>query len=371
MDFGKKFEAILLVFMFLVCAVLTAEKINLVTADLGRHIKNGEIIVNALAAKGGILRVDKVLRENFYSYTYPAYPFLSHHWGSGVLFYLTQRVFGFTGISVFFLSVCLITFAVFFDLAVKKGGFAAAFLCSIVLLPLIVNRTEIRPEAFSSLFCGIFLWVLWSKKWLFALPVLLFIWVNVHVYFFLGFFLIGIFLIEEAIDILFRKGKNWRGLGNLVIILVICFLVSLFNPAGLKGVVYPLQIFGNYGYRVLENQTVWFLDKIISYPANLYFKIGFGLLLASWVYVIASRKPFNLLNFLLSIFISYLGWTAVRNFTLFGLFALPVLSENFSFAREGLAVKGGLAGESQEKIMLKNFLVSSLAVLIIFCVIFY
>jgi len=143
--------------------------------------------------------------------------------------------------------------------------------------------------------------------------------------------------------------------------LILCGLTSLLNPAGVKGLLYPLQIFGNYGYRVLENQSILFLDKIIKYPPGLYFKIGFGLLLLSWVLVFWKRKTFSFVDLILTVFISYLGWTAVRNFSLFGFFALPIISSNlgkFSFSQS-------LGSEGQDNAS-RFFLLSSLTMLIIF-----
>ncbi|MGB9637300.1 MAG: hypothetical protein ACPLY7_00700 [Microgenomates group bacterium] len=354
------FQLLLTAFLLLFSAVLFLQKINLTTADLGRHIKNGELILQGIA-------LEKVLGTNLYSYTYPDFPFLNHHWGSGVIFYLVHQFFGFAGISAFFLIISLVTLSLFFSVAVRKSNFSTAFLVAVVLLPLMANRTEIRPEAFSYLFCGIFWWILDKasrsdqerESWqgLVVLPILETFWVNLHIYFFLGFVLTGVFMIEKIIKKEYKAGRN------LLLTLFLCVLASLLNPAGLRGVLYPLQIFGNYGYRVLENQSVWFLDKIIKYPASLYFKIDFGLLLLSWLIVLLRRKNFSFSNLIFSVFISYLGWTAVRNFALFGLFSLPIISSNlsdFGLPRRRL----GKPKEVEE--VSKYFAISSLAVLIIF-----
>ena len=352
-----KFRFFLIFFLLLLYSILISQKVNFEAADLGRHIKNGELIL-----QGDTLQ--KVLSTNLYSYTYPDFPFVNHHWGSGVIFYLVYWAGGFSGISIFFLLVSLITFGFFFSLAVKKSNFATAFLVATALMPLIADRAEIRPEAFSYFFCGIFWWILDKAsqvekgrqwRWLFLLPMLEICWVNLHIYFFLGFVFLGFFLIEKVI----KKGiKESR---DFFLTLILCGLTSLLNPAGVKGLLYPLQIFGNYGYRVLENQSILFLDKIIKYPPGLYFKIGFGLLLLSWVLVFWKRKTFSFVDLILTVFISYLGWTAVRNFSLFGFFALPIISSNlgkFSFSQS-------LGSEGQDNAS-RFFLLSSLTMLIIF-----
>lgn len=349
----NRFHFILFALFLVLYGLLVTQKINLATADLGRHIKNGEMVLQKETR-------EKVLTTNLYSYTFLGFPFLNHHWGSGVIFYLVHQAFGFNGISVLFLIVSLTTFGLFFDIAGKKSNFETAFLVSILLLPLMVDRTEIRPEAFSYLLMGVFLWVLSrkekTKKLLLVLPLLQLLWVNLHVYFFFGLFLIGVFLMEAIIK---RNLKETKELGK---IFLLSTLASCFNPAGLKGVLYPFLIFGNYGYRVLENQSVWFLDKIIKYPASLYFKISFALLPLSWIFVFLKRKKVSLFNLILTFFISYLGWTAVRNFTLFGFFALPIISSNLS----GLNFKKKRSENGQSNDVVRFFLTSSLAIMIIF-----
>lgn len=357
----KRLKIIFLIFLLVLYGLLVTQEINLVTADLGRHLKNGEVLCQNLwqflAPPGGVL---PILRTNFYSYTYPDYPFILHHWGSGVIFYLIQKAFGFSGLSIFFSAVALATFLVFFRIAWKSSRFGVAVLASVVVIPLLASRVEIRPEVFSYFLAGLFWWILSSKrKWRWCLLFLELIWVNLHIYFFLGLFLIGVFWIESGIDWMVERirGKNslkilrkqWD-LVDLTFLGIVSSLVCLLNPAGFKGALYPLQIFKGYGYRLFENQTVWFLDKIVRYPPNLYFKITFGILLLSWLYVFIKRKEIYLGNLLFTIGYSFLGWTAVRNFALFGYFAIPIMATNI----------GG--GRKKEESLIEYFIIASVMI---------
>lgn len=112
---------------------------------------------------------------------------------------------------------------------------------------------------------------------------------------------------------------------------------TLINPNFIRGAFYPFFIFQNYGYRVLENQSVWFLERLLVYPPARYFKIGFALVAASWIAALAQWKrrgawP-SLILAVLTVAASGLGWLAVRNFTLFGYFALPIAAINFRSIR--------------------------------------
>jgi hypothetical protein len=352
MSLSIRLRLVLLAGLTFLLALLVTQKINLVTADLGRHLKNGELVLQGDAWQ--------IWRANFYSYTSSLYPFINHHWGSGVIFFLVWWISGFTGLSIFFSLITLLTFLLFFQLAWKNSRFSVAFLAAILVLPVLVSRVEIRPEAFSYLFSGIFFWILvnvsqkrLSSRFLYLLPSLMLLWVNLHLYFFLGFFLIGAFFLEELFLVL-KRGRRLGDLsylGNLGIVLGVSFLASFVNPAGLKGVLYPMQIFNNFGYRLFENQSVWFLDKIVRYPASLYFKIAFGVLVLSWLYVFLKRKKISISNLLFTICYSYLGWTAVRNFTLFGYFVLPIIAYNLRDIRA--------VGEIGKKPELEDFIAAS------------
>lgn len=325
----KKLQTILIIFFLALYAILVTQKIDLVTADLGRHLKNGEMILSGRFSS---------LSTNFYSYTFPQYSFVNHHWGSGVLFFLIQKIIGFVGLSFFFTLISLTTFYIFFLIAWKSSTFNIALLTSVIVMPILVSRTEIRPEVLSYLFSGVFLWILLKKKRLWLLPILEFFWVNLHIYFFLGLFLIGVFCLEELFTFLIKKNKkSLIEIKNLFVIGGLSVIATIINPAFIKGALYPLQIFKGYGYRLFENQSVLFLDKIVSYPQNLYFKIAFGVLIISWIYVFFNKKKVSIINLIFSIFFSYLGWTAVRNFSLFGIFFIPIVSENFkgAFCNEG------------------------------------
>ena len=302
-------------------ALMFAKYIQLNAADLGRHLKNGEIILARLA----------VPTTNEYSYTVPDFPFLNHHWGSGVVFHLVHRVAGFPGLSVFAVGLATATFWLFFSIARRESRFEIAGAAALVMLPVIGSRIEIRPEMFSYLWSGLFFSILWRHKrgvgsWhaLALLPVIEVLWVNTHVYFFFGLVLIAAFLVET---LLLRRGPMPFLMAGGATALATCA-----NPAGLRGALYPLSIMGSYGYDVVENQPALLLARLINFPPTLYFEIALGVLAASWLYAFLAdreaRGTPSVALLLLSLFVSVLAWRAVRNFALFGYVALVAVSVN-------------------------------------------
>jgi len=179
-------------------------KIDLTTADLGRHLTNGAIFLNPKIAN---TTRSTLLNTNFYSYTHPNYSFVNHHWGSGVLFFILFSFFGFNGLSLFYFF-CIAGALILITLAVKDGtDTLTLILCAVFLIPLIADRAEVRPEGISYFFLALFFFLLYrfsnektSWKYLFILPVFELLWANMHIYFIFGIYIIGIDIL--GIDIM-------------------------------------------------------------------------------------------------------------------------------------------------------------------------
>jgi hypothetical protein len=339
-----------------------AHPLDLTTGDLGRHLKNGELFVqNQLVAK-----------TNLFSYTFPNQPFVNHHWGSGAIFYLIERAFGFDGLSVVLIALSVVTLLIFFSVAARYSSFTLAAPLAIVAIPVLITRHEIRPELFSYLFCGTFLYILWgcqqqklNFRWLTLLPLLELIWVNLHIYFFLGIVLIGAYLCEAAMAYFIDRSPDHRAcLQRVGAAWLLVAAAACLNPAGIEGALYPFFIFSEYQFPVIENYSVVAVLKAgYRFFPLPYFLIQFGLLCLSWIYVAALRREdFSLGNFLLSIFYSALAWWSIRNFALFAYFALPLTAANFrslTWVRRDASSRG-----APSKVALASALTAAVLVLI-------
>jgi hypothetical protein len=323
------FRIFITVLLLLIYGFYLAHQVDLTVGDLGRHLKNGQLFFeNGLIPK-----------TNLYSYAYPDYPFINHHWGSGVLFYVIQRLAGFSGLSIAFIIMSVATLLVFLNLATQYSSFVLAAPIAVVVLPVLLTRYEVRPELFSYLFCGLFLQILWgyrsgklSLRWLFLLPILEIFWVNLHIYFFMGVMLIGVYLFEALVVLLTRKREpnTLDQAKGLAIILLLTILATCLNPSGISGAVYPFIILNEYGAPTVENYSVLAVlrEGYIFLPL-IYFGIVFGLVCLSWLYVLTrNRSSFSLGNFLLSVFFFAMAWSAIRNFALSAYFALPIAAVN-------------------------------------------
>ncbi len=248
--------------------VLSCQQISLRTSadDLGRHIRDGELILAGHAAD--------ILHRNFYSYTNPDAVFLNHHWLMTVLLYLLWKPLGFPGLNAAYIAIGAIAFWLAFKIAEREAGFGIAAALAALYLPLIALRAGVRPEIFSTLLLWIFFTILWRiyrgelrPAWIWSLPVLEILWVNLHPGFALGPVLIGAFLLTSL------RFPNPAGVRNLTISFALTIAAALANPNGLRGLLFPITVSQNYGLDVRENlspfrvNATWLTGMIVAAAA--------------------------------------------------------------------------------------------------------
>jgi len=333
----KYIQYFTILFLILWACFFLFQQLDFVTADLGRFVQNGEQFFAG--------NWQGVLNTNLYSLNYSQYPFLNHHWGTGIIFFLLQALGGFILLHFFVIFLILATFLLLFKMAKQEAGLTVATLLSLILIPLITYRKEIRPEIFSCFFSGIFFYILWawknkkiSSQWLWLLPLVEVIWVNLHIYFFLGIAITGAFFLEKGV---FYWGKRKESLTLIGTLLGTVFLATFVNPFGWKGTFHPLFVYSNYGYQVLEEQSIWFLENLgIHNSAFLLFRVVLLLVGVSFVWVlIKKRKEFPLVNFFLISGFAFMACWSIRNISLFAFISLPILAKNIKIIWPNLNFK--------------------------------
>jgi hypothetical protein len=215
-------------------------------AGIGWHIRTGQ----------QILATHTVPHVDPFSASMGAKPWFAWEWLYDVVVGELETALGLNGV-VWFTSVVIATvFALLFHLLTKRG---TNFLVALVLLLLALASSMIhflaRPHVLSWLFTLIWFWILDSserdsnsgrggrgRKWLWALPLLMLVWVNVHGGFLLGFALLGIFWmgavwnwlrakdgrIEQAFAEIAARKRSWE----LFYVGLFSAAVSLVNPYG-------------------------------------------------------------------------------------------------------------------------------------------
>lgn len=298
--------------------------------DLGRHIKSGQLI----------LETGRVASVNQFSYTYPDYPFINHHWLFQVITALAYSTVGID--TLLWVKIIILLTASFLTLKIIPQEKQVWILSlGFLFFHILRERTELRPEIFSFLFTSLTLYILFKFYYqfkfekantknetisndknhkfkifrqfpkeigrvisklrtcfarpcdasvfgfraLYMLPLIELVWTNTHIYFPIGLILQGIFLGTFLIK------KEYQATKTLTLSLTLSIFVTLSNPNFLSGALYPFKIFSNYGYTIAENQTIFLLESLgFANPNFLFVKLAFGILVVTAIYCLFKKK---------------------------------------------------------------------------------
>lgn len=292
--------------------------ISSAAVDLGYYLKIGEVI---FATK-------TVPAINLFSYTYPNSPFINPNWLSEVIFYLISTISGFTDLMVIstIIFVIAVMIPVVYVLKYKKGNsITSLYISFLLLVEILVVRLNVKPEIFSLLFTSLFVAILYAykrnhTKWIYLLPLLELVWVNMHVFFIVGIFLVFIFVLDSLFFWKFSKepANNEVLLNSVKTLLIIFFftiLASFFNPFGINGALYPITIQQILNTNLAENQSVFTLQSIGFAPFSiLLFEISAVFLFIS---LFINRKKASLADWFIAIGFFILAETHSRGLGLY------------------------------------------------------
>jgi len=305
-------------------AVFFAMPINLSNADLGRHIANGAMLLQGTT---------EVLYTNFYSFTEPGHTFTNHHWGSGVVMYAVHAMAGFEGLSIMYILLIVGCLLLMVHAVSKQVPYAWAMIFGTLIVPLFAYRTEVRPEGFSYLLMAVYYLLMVQyrasgmdfRKLLFLMLPMQLLWVNMHIFFFLGLGTVGLFWLDMLL-----VQRDREKASELLKLLVAMVSISLVNPHFHRGLLAPLTIFDEYGYMIVENQTVFFLQERFGNPRFIHLEILSVFTFGSVVWAIVRGEWRRMMpEMVLASGYLALSFMAVRGIPMFALFSIPI------FARVG------------------------------------
>lgn len=347
---GQKIILGLKILIILCLAALTGlvyfHQGDFTSIDLGRHLKNGQLVWSQ----------PEVLYKNLYSFTEPDFAFVNHHWLAGVIYWWLYLIGGFKILTLLNLALGLAAVLIIFKITVRKANFVLASALILPVILLLSERIDVRPEMFSSLFLVLTYYLLEDfrltqsvKKLFWLLPIFLF-WVNMHIYFFVGLFLIGLVLFEQII-ICRRNFFLSPTAKKFFYISLATVAACLLNPNFINGLIYPFTLMGKYGqaagenYEIVENKSPFYLQTLMIDYNILIFKVLLGLLIISFILFFwakfrsalaaAGESRFsrlfrlNFYDLAVAVFFSGFASLYMRNLPIFGLLTLPIMARNF------------------------------------------
>ena len=303
--------------VFLTLTLFAGNKL-LNDCDTGYHIRAGEYI----------LQTHSIPRQDIFSFHRPALPWTAHEWLSEVIMAIVHRSFGLTGIVIFFSLIISFTYSLFFKILKTENDIVLSIFFTLMVLLSSMLHLLARPHIFSLLLIIIWYYLLdeyqyKDKNYLYVLPFIMLLWVNLHGGFLAGFILIGIYLFGNIIKFItandLGKGLYKRKAKFLGIITIVCLLICLINPFGYHILLFPFKLVSN---KYIMNHVNEFLSPNFHFHELLPFK--FFLLLMFIIFALSTVK-FNLIELLLILMFTNMSLYSVRYIPLFCIIASPIL----------------------------------------------
>jgi hypothetical protein len=244
-------------FLAVALPVLAALIANLSSVDLTYHLRAGEGIL----ATGAIPRVDE------WTFTAAGAPWTDQQWGAQVVLELAYRLAGWTGLAVLRAALVGVVFGCLFVIGRRRGLdprtaallTLAAFLVSAVALAL-------RPQLLGmALFAIVLLLVVERRthpRALWAVPVIVAVWANLHGSFFLGPLVLGLAWLEDVHD-------RDPGARRTLAIGVASALAACLTPFGPAVWAYAVGLSTNP--QVTQRITEWQATTLRTVPGMLFF----------------------------------------------------------------------------------------------------
>jgi hypothetical protein len=209
--------------------------------DTWWHLRSGQYIAQTMA----------VPTTDPFSHTRGGQPWIDHGWLAQLFWYGLYTLGGWPALSLGLAALVTLTFALVWQ--VTPGNlYVRAFVTVLGAITSAVIWVA-RPQMVSFALAGLILFMLEKYKragrpWIYALPLVILLWANIHGGFAIAFMLVGAYVVGETFNRLTRHpddpGLTWRQIGALLIILAISFALVAVNPYGWQMWFYPFRTVG-------------------------------------------------------------------------------------------------------------------------------
>jgi hypothetical protein len=201
--------------------VLAAFIANLSSVDLAYHLRAGQVVLDT----------GRIPTTDTFTFTASGAAWLNQQWGAQVILAAVYRIAGWTGLEVLRAGLVGLTFGFLFEACRRRGLdlrraawlTIAAFVVSAVALAL-------RPQLFGMALMALTLLIVADRRThprlMWAMPVVVLLWANIHGSFFLGPVVVGLAWLEDVHD---RAPNPHRTL----VIAVASAAAALVNPFGI------------------------------------------------------------------------------------------------------------------------------------------
>ncbi len=276
-----------------------------------------------------IVETGKIPENDEYSYTMAGRPYPSYqiYWLMEAVMFLVFNFGG--GEMIIFVQSLVITcaYGIILWLCYKNSkNWRIAALGTLFSVTLGINDWNVRPQAVTFLIGALFLLAIYQidqtqdKRWLLIFPFGMFVWVNSHGTFIIGYILIGVWWLSEFWEVVRQKGQWKEHLVLPTLALLLSGLAGLLNPQGWEIVRYVRQMTGN---SIIQSLVPEWASPSFDTAGGTIFLVG--VIISICVLALSPKRPSFFQIFLYVIFL-WLGLKTLRGSIWFGLVVAPILS---------------------------------------------
>jgi hypothetical protein len=306
-------------FLVVFLILIVGGKDLLMDVDTGWHIRIGRYI----------LETGTVPDTGIYSYTASKMPWMAHEWLTELIFALIHNITGLNGIVVLAAVVIAFTHATFFGFLLSRGiNTVLALILTITAMAVTSVHWLARPHILSLpillfWYMALEAYRLRGKRYIYLLPLVTVVWVNLHGGFMAGLLLIAVYWLGSMAEFFFSKDEKARGDQKKNIIMygkvgLLAVAAALVNPQGYKALVFPFRLMGqelNLG-RISE----WLSPNFHAFLPYEY------LLLALIVALGFSLLRLGFIEAGLVVLWTHLSLHSVRYGPIFAIIVIPILA---------------------------------------------
>ncbi len=283
-----------------------------------------------LANAKRLLSTHTFIHHDVFSFTLAGQPWINFEWLAELPFYAAFRMFGLRGL--FLVSLALsesILLGVYLLCYMHSLDVKASFLAGLVAVVLSCISLGPRTLLFGWLFLVIELFVLWGyqqgRNYIWTLPPLFLLWVNMH-----GSWLLGFIVLVTFALCAFIKGE-WGavtspGLSKPMRIPLLWSLVAVIgtlfcNPYGWRLPLYP------FAFAVSQQLNVKSVAEWASLDLHTFFgKFLFAIIAVLAITSLTRKRMWTLFDLFLVLFAVFCGLTYTRFIFMTGLVISPFLA---------------------------------------------
>ncbi len=255
-------------------------------------------------------------------------PQVTSSWGFRALLWPLWSGFGIAGLFAYRWLALLLACGILLAAARRMGARGVLPLVVVAWCALAYRlRAEVRPESLAVVLLAVTLWILETRRagnadrsW--ALPLVAWLWANVHISWYLGLLLIGIYGIDEV-------WRLRRPPSRLLLAGIAAVAASLVNPFGLGALVQPIE------FALVWRHQEMFRNVVELMPVNwsTHRTDGLPVLVVAWPLLLAwrwRRHGPDVAGILCCIAFTYMGVTSQRFLGFLAMVALPFVARDLS-----------------------------------------